>query len=233
MRRRPAVFRSSGASPSSTGTPSPPPVFTSRIGAPASIRLRVIEATRSSISPRSPRPGVRYPSPPRAPCTVSIGEAVSACDVDGVGDLLGVDAELRGAPARVLRGPAPTVGGSRARVHAEFHRRAGGPAPEPLQLREQVEVEMHACLEQRVEVAFGDVRAGEGIPHAGHPWALAQATSPGERASIPSHGQRSRSKARTAGSRWALSASRTTPGSPAAASASRSASACSWIRGRS
>jgi hypothetical protein len=92
-------------------------------------------------------------------------QVVLGGDRERLVQLLGEDPELRRPGARVERlvGGGSSLGApgrAGAGVHADPDRGAGRPPSPPAELRQQVQVHVHAGGEEDVQVALGDVRAG-------------------------------------------------------------------------
>src|SRR5439155_16486007 len=73
---------------------------------------------------------------------------------------LGVDPELRRTATGVARGRAAGIRSPDPGVDADPHGRSGRAAPEALELAQQIDVHVHARVEDRRELAFGDVGPG-------------------------------------------------------------------------
>ena len=188
----------------------PPPTLTSASRWPASSQPtgQGDDRRQGRLERREP---IGQPAGPGMEVERVDGQIVSPHGRQRVIEPIGRDAQLGGTRSGV--GEPVVVAGTDHRVDAQADRRARRPAPDPLDLADGIEVDVHAGTEDDVEVALRAVRPGVGDLGAAQPLASASSTSPGEQASMPTDpGSPARPSPRraasTSGSRLALRAKR-------------------------
>ena len=137
--------------------PMPPPTLTSRIGQPTSTRWRAIPTAAASAPSKAANPSASQPKPAWK-WSVSTTRSCRRAAASASSSRSAVMPSFVGARAGICQ--PFVVAGADHGVDAQADGRARRSPADPLDLADGVEVEVHACAEDDVEVALRAVRAG-------------------------------------------------------------------------